>query len=126
MPIKRSLEIEQMSAVDTAADYVERLVGREAGGGDIDDAMRRIEAKIGVNYWTLWALRYRRPKTIAADLFSQIRGAYLALCEREVAKLTHELAVEKAKGAADDLEDLVSEAEGLVAKLKAARKGRAP
>ena len=118
---KERLEFEQVSSVDTAAEYCDRMIGREAGGGDVDDAMRRIEAKTGVNYWTLWGLRYRKPKTIGRDLFHQIRGAYLVLCERELGNLKHELSIETAKGSGDDFADLVAEAETLVAKLKAAK-----
>ena len=119
---KDHLELAQMSSVDAAAEYCDRMLKREARGpGDVEEALRRIEAKTGVNYWTLWGLRYRKPKTIAADLFHQIRGAYLALCERELGNLKHELSIETAKGSGDDFADLVAEAEALVAKLKAAK-----
>lgn len=122
MPIKPRLELDQMSSVDLAAEYCDRMLKREARGpGDVDDAMRRIEARTGIGYWTLWALRYRRPKQVATDAFQRIRGAYLALCERELRTLEHELALETAKGDADDFADLVGEAEALAAKLRAAR-----
>jgi hypothetical protein len=118
---KQRLEIEQVSSVDLAAEYADRLVKREARGpGDVEEAMHRIEARFGVPYSTLWGLRYRKPKTIAADLFLRIRGAYLAMCERELRKLEHDLAVASATGGGDDYQDLVDEADRLAAKLKAA------
>ncbi len=114
-----------MSSVEIAADYANRMLEREMRGpGDIEEAMRRIEAKTGVGYWTLWGLRYRRRdlKTIAADQFQRIRAAYLATCERQLSALKHELAIEQARNGTDDtFADLVGEAETLVAKLKAAR-----
>jgi hypothetical protein len=112
-----------MSSVEIAADYANRMIEREARGpGDTEDAMRRLEAKTGVGYWTLWGLRYRRRdlKTIAADQFQRIRNAYLATCERQLQALQHELAIEQARSG-NDFQDLVAEAESLVAKLKAAR-----
>ena len=97
MRIKKKLVSEQpMSSVEIAADYASRMVERESRGpGDTEQAMRRIEAKTGVGYWTLWALRYRRRdlKTIAADQFQRIRTAYLATCERQLSALQHEMAI---------------------------------
>jgi hypothetical protein len=115
--------VEPVSTVDLAADYASRLIAQEthALGGDTDEAMRRVEAKYGVGYWTLWGLRYKRPKAVSADLFTRLRGAYLAACERQLANLQHEIAVERARCGHDVDQDLVEEAEALVAKLKARR-----
>jgi hypothetical protein len=110
-----------MSSVDAAADYASRLIEHEAHGADVEDTMRRIEAKYGIGYSTLWSLRYRRPKAVSVDLFTRLRGAYLAACERQLANLQHEIAVERARCGHDVDQDLVEEAEALVAKLKARR-----
>lgn len=49
-----------------------KLVMREARGpGDYANAMRRIEARYGIPYWTLWALRYKLPKS--ADFATAMR-----------------------------------------------------
>jgi len=118
----RLLRKTKMSSVDMASDYANRMVLREARGpGDTEDAMRRIEARTGIGFSTLWSLRYRKPKTIDVDIFQRIRAAYLSVCERQLATLKHELAVETARGDADAYSDLVAEAEALVEKLKAAR-----
>lgn len=125
MICKQPLRKTQMSSVEVASGYVNRMVLREARGpGDTEDAMRRVEARTGIGFSTLWSLRYRKPKSIDRDLFQRIRGAYLTLCERQLASLKHELSVEVAQGHADAFEDLVVEAEALVAKLKAARASR--
>lgn len=110
-----------MSSVELAADYANRMIERELHGpGDTELAMRRIEAKTGIGYWTLWNLRYRRRsiKTIAADQFNRIRAAYLATCQRQLSALQLELAREEARGNVD-ISDLVAETAALAAKIKA-------
>jgi hypothetical protein len=120
---QEKIGVRPVSTVDLAADYATRLVANEthALGGDTDEAMRRVEARYGVGYWTLWSLRYKRPKSVSADVLSRLRGAYLAACERQLANLQHEIAVERARCGHDVDQDLVAEAERLVAKLKARR-----
>lgn len=109
-----------MSSTDLAVDYARKLVSREvAGSGDLEAAMRRLEAKTGIGYWTWWGLWNKRRKGVGVDLFSRIRGAYLATCERQIRALQHDLALEKAKGGDDTLADLVAEAESLAAKVAA-------
>lgn len=122
---QKNLELKPVSTVDLAADYATRLVANEthALGGDTDEAMRRIEARYGVGYWTLWSLRYKRPKAVSAEVFTRLRGAYLTACERQIASLQHEMAVERARCGHDVDQDLVAEAEALVAKLRARRAG---
>jgi hypothetical protein len=57
-------------------------------------------------------------------MFARIRGAYLDLCERQVAKLQHQISIEKALNSDDTLADLESEAERLAAKIAAAKAKR--
>jgi hypothetical protein len=64
-------------------------------------------------------LRSRRAKSCDVSLFARIRGAYLDLCERQVTKLQHQIAVEKATH--DDLEDLAAEAAALAEKIRSRR-----
>lgn len=122
---KFSLRGEQVSSVDVAADYARRLIEAEARGpGDVENAMRRLEAKTGINYWSFWGLRYDRRKTVTADLFGKLRGAYLAACERQLSKLRHELAIEQARCPDDDFADLVAEAESLAERVRLAKAKR--
>ena len=90
--------------------------------------MCRVEAKTGIGYWTLWSLRYRRRdlKTIAADQFTRIRNAYLATCQRQLAALQHEIAVEEARCGNDAFEDLAAQAELLAARIRGAGKTARP
>lgn len=130
MPLKKFLKtVQAMSSVDLAADYANRMIERESpGAGGTEEAMRRVEAKTGIGYWTLWSLRYRRRdlKTIAADQFTRIRNAYLATCQRQLAALQHEIAVEEARCGNDAFEDLAAEAERLAARLRGAAKAAGP
>lgn len=119
-----------MSAADTACDYARKIIGREAGGSGVESAMNRLEAKTGIGFWTWRSLWYGRPKQISHELFERVRGAYVALRERELATLQHDLEIEKMRRVNDTDQDLAAEVEALATeaarlaeKLKAARKG---
>lgn len=114
-----------MSTVEAAGVYARRLVERETKGwGDQTNAGRRISSRYDIPFNALEHLRTGRAKTVEAGLFSRIRAAYLDLCERQIEKLQHEIAIEKAINKNDDLGDLEREAETLVARLEAARARR--
>lgn len=86
-------------SVEAATDYVRTMVQRESHGpGDLDNAMRRLEAKYGLPFWTLWHLRKGKAKTVEASLLARIRGAYLDMCQRQAANLLHEIEKEAAVG----------------------------
>lgn len=107
-----------MSSAEMAAGYVRRMVQTESRGwGDQESALSRLEARYGLPFWSLNNLRTGRAKTVEAGMFARIRGAYLDLCERQVAKLQHEIAVEKALSEDDTLEDLEREARSLAARI---------
>lgn len=112
-----------MSAAEQACNYARTLIGKEAGGAGVEAAMHRLESKTGVGFWTWRSLWYRRPKEITHDLFERVRGAYLAICEREVAALQHDLEIEKMRRGEDADADLAAAAAALAARLKAARGG---
>ena len=84
-------------SVEAATDYVRTMVQRESNGpGDLDNAMRRLEAKYGLPFWTLWHLRKGKAKTVEASLLARIRGAYLDMCQRQASNLLHETKMEAA------------------------------
>lgn len=120
---KSEQELRQVSAA-VATRYVRRMAELETTGfGDDDNALRRLEAKFGLSYWTLRYLKHGRAATVDADLLARIRGAYLSYCEQKIRAIKHDLAIEKATGH-DDLEDLEIAARDLAAKIaekKAAR-----
>lgn len=124
---QKLLRVDPVSSTDLAIDYARKALQAEARGpGDLEEAMHRLEAKTGVGYWTWWGLWNRRRKLVDLDLFQRVRGAYLAVCERQLANVQHTLTIEAAKGGEDDFADLVAEAEHLAQKLKAAieRRGK--
>lgn len=109
-----------MSSAAMASGYVRRMVEKETRGwGDQSNALSRLERRYGLPFWSLNNLRTGRAKTIEAGLFARIRSAYLDLCEREIAKLQHELSVEKALNPNDDFDDLELEAQALLARVAA-------
>lgn len=126
---KQKLGHEVMSSTDVAGDYVRWMIEHETRGwGDQSNALSRLEARYGLPFWSLLNLKSGRAKTVEAGLYGRIRAAYLDLCERQVAKLQHEIAIEKALTEDDTLEDLEREARRLAARIaekKTARRARA-
>jgi hypothetical protein len=126
MPCKEfKHEEREMSSADVASDYVRRMVETESRGwGDQENALSRLEARYGLPFWSLNHIRTGRAKTVEAGLFARIRGAYLDLCERQITKLQHEIAVEKALNNDESLQDLEREAEELAARIAAKKAAR--
>lgn len=113
------------TVVETAGTYVRRLVERETKGwGDQSNAGRRLEARYGIPFNALEHLRTGRAKSVDAGLFSRIRAAYLDLCERQIEKLQHEIAIEKAIYNDDCLQDLEREAQALAARVQAKKNAK--
>lgn len=103
----------------TAVAYVERAARlsrdltrmKARGPGDTDNAMRAIERDYGIDYWTIWRLRYAaaRLKDIPASIYARIEAAYIAECERQARRLNHEIAVARLVApSAVDAADLVA------------------
>ena len=115
---KKLLEKRQMPQVaylDNAERWSKDLTRMRAhGAGDVDNAMRSIEREYGVDYWTLWKLRYRRSaiKDIGVSIYMRLQAAYQAECEKQMRKLQHEIEVTEAIAGADS--DAVRAAKALV------------
>jgi hypothetical protein len=105
--------------VEAASNYASRLLEMEQRGSDTDSALFRLEQRYGISPNQLMHLRSRRAKSCDVSLFARLRGAYLDLCERQVTKLQHQIAVEKATDDDDDLRDLEAAAAALAAKIAA-------
>lgn len=80
--LKKFLTGRQMSEtafVEQAAQWTKELTRmRTRGPGDAENAMRGIEQEYGIEYWTIWQLRYRidRVKKISAGAYARIQAAY--------------------------------------------------
>lgn len=122
-PNLKHLELDAMSA-ETAALYARKMVDLEASAsGDVPGALDRLARRYGVSRWTLDRLRKGRSKTVEVSLFGRLRAAYLAEVERQISKLEHELAIERAMGGDDDaVERAEAAALELAAKVEASKK----
>ena len=105
-----------LSVVDEAASWADMLVRREhRGPGDTLDAARaRAARKHKLPEQVLWALRYRKPKRIWADLYKALEAAVEAEIQNQEARLAHEIAVTKAITKSAVGRALVDEAEALL------------
>lgn len=99
---KTSLRVEQMNPaafVDHTVELNRRLVNGECRGpGDLENAMRRVEMKWGIPFSVSWALRYRKPKTVAADIYARHLQAVETHREIQLNRLQHERSITEAKG----------------------------
>lgn len=108
-------------SVEAATEYVRRMTKLESDGpGDIDNALRRIGAKFGLGFWTLWHLRKGKAKSIDSTIYARIRSAYLELCATKARNLLHEINIEAAAGD-DSNRDLADRLEEILAEVKAKR-----
>lgn len=112
---KHPIQVNPMT-VEAASNYASRLLEYEQRGSDVESALFRIEQKYGLSPNQIMHLRSRRAKSCDVSLFARLRMAYLDLCERQVSKLQHEIAITKATSD-DTLEDLEAEAESLAQKI---------
>ena len=105
-----------MSIVDEAAGWADFLVRREhRGPGDtVEAARQRAARKHRLPEQLLWALRYRKPKRIWADLYVKLEQAAAAECERQEEKLRHELEITKRLPPTADRLALIAETEALL------------
>ncbi len=107
--------------VEQASKWADALVQREhRGPGDtVEASMYRAEQKHGIPYQTFWSLRYRKPKDMFVSVYMRLKAAYDHECQRQEARLQHELEMlRKVRGDAPDTpairaaEALVCEASG--------------
>lgn len=86
--------------VADARRWAGALLAREhRGPGDtLDAAMWRAEQKWGIERGTFWGLRYRPPSDVMVSVYMRLKAAYDHECERQEARLAHELKLTKAAG----------------------------
>jgi hypothetical protein len=96
---KKSLRVQQMNPsafVDHTAEMNRQLVNGECRGpGDLENAMRRVEQRWGIPFSVSWAFRYRRPKTVAADIYARHLQAVETFKENQLRRLQDERATTK-------------------------------
>lgn len=119
MPFTKKQHPVHPMTVEAASNYASRLLEMEQRGSDTDSALFRLEQRYGLSPNQIMHLRSKRAKSCDVSLFARLRGAYLDLCQRQVSKLQHQIAVEKAIDDDDDLRDLEAAAAALAAKIAA-------
>lgn len=111
----------QMSAsafVDQSRAMARDIVNADVRGpGDLENAMRRVEARFGIPFSALWALRYRPPKDIGVSIYARLQAAHESVREAQMRKFTDEY--ERAKAASGADAPLVRAAAALVGKDEA-------
>lgn len=114
------------AGVGEAKGWANRIIAaNHRGPGDtVDAAMHRAAVKHGLDPKLLWRLRYRTPKDMLVSSWKRIQAAYDAECERQEAKLRHELEITKALPATPARLALVAETEALLAAMDSAPEGR--
>lgn len=92
----------KLTAASEARGWANELVRREAKGpGDMESAMRRLEARYGIPWRTFWTLRYRPPTDVLTGVYRRLAAAYHAECERQMRKLQHEIEITKLVAGSD-------------------------
>lgn len=96
------------------------------GPGDtVEAALHRAARKHGLDPKVLWRLRYRTPRDMLASVYLKVRDAYEAECERQEAKLRHELEITKTLPITADRVRLIREVEAVLGQVEGARRGTA-
>ncbi len=122
MPSTNSIDPAQPMTVEAASFYASKLLEEEQRGSDVESALYRLEARYGLSPNQVMHLRSKRAKSCDVSLFARLRSAYLDLCQRQVSKLQHQIAIEKATND-DDFADLEREASDLAARIAAKKAG---
>jgi hypothetical protein len=97
--ILRECKMSDAAYVDQAANWAKRLtLGEARGPGDMENAWQRLEARYGVPWRVFWALRYRKPSSVTAYIYQQLRNAYEAEREAQLRRIEHEKKIEAKTG----------------------------
>lgn len=112
---------------NTPEGLLRRMVDIETKmSGDQLNAIDRVSRRIGLGARTVRRILHNERKIIDYRVFSKIRAAYLELCERQLRKLEHEIAVTTAEHEDTDVfEDIALEAAALRVSL-ARKKAQLP
>lgn len=105
--------------VEQAKGWTNGLIrASHRGPGDtVDAALHRAAVKHSLDPKVLWRLRYRTPKDMLASVYVKIKAAYEVECERQEARLRHELEITRALPASPDRLALIAETEAVLGSL---------
>lgn len=119
IPLQRGESVSDTYVVE-ARRWADALVEREySGPGDtIEAAMWRAERRWGIDRTTFYSLRYRPPREIFVSVYMRLKAAYVSECERQEARLQHELMLTKAAGLNAASSTAVASAEAFLRKAE--------
>jgi hypothetical protein len=87
-----------MTGIADARTWANELVRRESRGpGDMENAMRRLEARYGISWRTFWTMKYRPPTDVFVGVYLTLKAAYEAECQRQERRFAHERRITEAK-----------------------------
>lgn len=106
--------------VADARFWARRLVDTEQrrAGGKVPTAMQRVSERSGVNYYDIWALRYRPSFEPVVSAYMRLKAAYEHEVERQEARLAHELTLARLAGINETNSDIYREAQALLRKTE--------
>jgi LPS sulfotransferase NodH len=109
--------------VDQARGWANKLIAaHHRGPGDtVEAAIHRAAVKHGLDPKALWRLRYRTPKDMLLSTWARIKEAYEAECERQEARLRHELEITKTLPATPARLALIAETEALLGQAQSSQ-----
>lgn len=103
------------------------IAASHRGPGDTTDAaIHRAAQKHGLDPKLLWRLRYRNPKSIIHGAWTRIKAAHDAECERQEAKLRHELEITKALSSSASALAAIREAQAVLGAAEGKESSPAP
>lgn len=104
------------TVVDEAAHWADWLVRREhRGPGDtVEAARQRAARKHKLPERLLWALRYRKPKRIWADLYVKLQEAVETEIARQERALEHDIEITRARQLTPSGRTAVAQAEAFL------------
>lgn len=86
------------SGISEAVSWSNALVSMNVRTpGDMEPAMRRLEARYGIPWRIFHNLRYRPPADVLVGVWRQLKAAYEMECERQERLLAHERHVAETK-----------------------------
>lgn len=114
----------EMFSPDLARDYGRKMLEMESrGNGDQLNALDRIGRLVGMKPRAVRRLINGETQP-TLSVFARMRSGYLDLCERQINRLQHEVAVEKARFGDAAFADLDHEISALAHKVQQAKQGK--
>ena len=119
-----SMSTLEMFSPDLARDYGRKMLEMESrGNGDQLNALDRIGRLVGMKPRAVRRLINGETQP-TLSVFARMRSGYLDLCERQINRLQHEVAVEKARFGDAAFADLDHEISALAHKVQQAKQGQ--